>query len=277
MELSQLAPIAIASTLAVFWNQPAPTSAPVPPATPAAVTASEDDDATSSRRHKITCNVTSIEDVKVQEKDRVIEGQTLCDRTEARAELEAKKQQLELTLQQQPISVSTSMPLQLPPADYSVEEMAIKAAQAELARLEMLSPPQFMHKDPWFQEAVEPQKWQENLDRQQQIAEARYRVGEAMAMLNQAKARRQQEELAFLQQQQLNQQQLLLDQQRSHQQSSYQKAQLLNDLQEIEEKIEQITAIKSPYDGSIRRVKVTGQNDRTIQVEISLIANSTDE
>jgi biotin carboxyl carrier protein len=277
MELSQLAPLAIASTLAVFWNQPAPTSAPVPPATPAAVTASEDD-ATSSRRHKITCNVTSIEDVKVQEKDRVIEGQTLCDRTEARAELEAKKQQLELTLQQQPISVSPSMPLQLPPADYSVEEMAIKSAQAELARLEMLPSPQFMHKDPWFQEAVEPQKWQENLDRQQQIAEARYRVGEAMAMLNQAKARRQQEELTFLQQQQLSQQQLLLDQQRSQQQSSYQKAQLLNDLQELEEKIEQITAIKSPYAGSVRRVKILGQNDRTIQVEISLIANSpTDE
>jgi hypothetical protein len=43
--------------------------------------------------------------------------------------------------------------------------------------------------------------------------------------------------------------------------------------------MEQITAIKSPYAGSIRRVKVTGQSDRTIQVEISLIANSpqTDE
>lgn len=276
MELNQLLPISIASTLAVFWNQPAPTSAPVPPASPPAVT--EDDTASSSRRHQITCNVTAIEDVKVQEKDRVIEGQTLCDRTEARAELEAKKQQLELTLQQQPISVSPSMPLQLPPADYSVEEMAIQSAQAELARLEMLPSPQFMHKDPWFQEAVEPQKWQENLDRQQQIAEARYRVGEAMAMLNQAKARRQQEELTFLQQQQLNQQQLLLDQQRSHQQSTYQKAQLLNDLQEIEEKIEEMTAIKSPYDGSIRRVKVTGQSDRTIQVEISLIATTqTDE
>lgn len=276
MELSQLAPIAIASTLAVFWNQPAPTSAPVPPASPPAVT--DDDGASSSRRHKITCNVTSIEDVKVAEKDSVQAGQTLCDRTEARATLEAKKQQLELALQQQPISVSPAMPLQLPPADFSVEEMAVKAAQAELARLEALSPPQFMHLDPWFQEAAEPDKWQENLERQQQIAQARYQVGEAMAALNQAKARRQQEELLFLQQQQQQAQQLLLQQQQQHQQSTYQKAQLLSDLQDLEEKIEEITAIKSPYAGSIRRVKVTGQNDRTIQVEISLIATTqTDE
>lgn len=271
MELKDLTPLAL--PLAIFFNNRSPDS-PSPAPAPSAIESSTE----NSRRHQITCNVTAIEDVKVTEKQTVTQGQTLCDRTEARATLEAKKQQLELALQQQPISVSPAMPLQLPPADFSVEEIAIKAAQAELARLEMLPSPQFMHKDPWFQEAVEPQKWQENLERQQQIANARYQVGEAMAALNQAKAKRQQEELTFLQQQQLSQQQLLLDQQRSHQQASYQKAQLLNDLQELEEKIEEITAIKSPYDGSIRRVKVTGQSDRTIQVEISLIATTqTDE
>lgn len=277
MELSQLAPITIASTVALFWNKPAPTSAPIPPVMPPAVTVLEEDTGSSSRRHKITCNVTAIEDVKVVEKQAVTQGQVLCDRTEARATLEAKKQQLELTLQQQPISVSPAMPLQLPPADYSVEEMAIKVAEAELARLEMLPSTQFVHTNiegGYFQQTLEPERWQQQLDRQQQIAQTRYQVGEAMAALNQAKAKRQQEELMFLQQQQLSQQQLLLDQQRSHQQQSYQKAQLLNDLQDLEEKIEQITAIKSPYAGSIRRVKVTGQSDRTIQVEISLIANS---
>ena len=93
-----------------------------------------------------------------------------------------------------------------------------------------------------------------------------------MAALNAAKAQRQQEELIFLQRQQLNQQQLLLEQQRAGQQQSYQKAQLLNDLQDIEEKIELMTAINSPYSGSIRRVKILGQSDRNIQVEISLIA-----
>ncbi|MDY6941299.1 MAG: hypothetical protein SWY16_27045, partial [Cyanobacteriota bacterium] len=109
---------------------------------------------------------------------------------------------------------------------------------------------------------------------QQQLADARYEVSESMASLNKAKALRQQEELVFLQQQQLNQQQLLLEQQRSSQQQSYQKAQLLNDLQDIEEKIELITAIKSPYAGSIRRVKIIGQSDRNISVEISLIADA---
>lgn len=229
-------------------------------------------EAPSSRRHRITCNVTTLDDVKVTEKQTVVAGQVLCDRTEARAALEAKKQQLELTLSQQPIAVPVTPLMQLPPADFSVEETQVAAAEAELARLESSPSPQFMHRDPWFQEVAEPERWQQQLDQQQQIANARYRVGETMAALNAAKAQRQQEELTFLQQQQLNQQQLLLEQQRAGQQQSYQKAQLLNDLQDIEEKIELITAIKSPYRGSIRRVKILGQSDRNIQVEISLIA-----
>jgi biotin carboxyl carrier protein len=278
MELKQLTPIAIASSIALFWNPPTPTSAPASPVTPA-VTESEgsgDDAGSPSRRHKITCNVTAIEDVKVAEKDSVQAGQVLCDRTEARATLETKKQQLELALTQQPISVAPSMALQLPAADFSVEEMGVKAAEAELARAESLPEVQFVSTDidnNWFRQTTEPERWREHLQRQQQIAQARYQLGEAIGALNQAKIKRQNDEFLFLQQQQQQSQQLLLEQQRSQQQSSYQRAMLLNDLQEIEEKIELITAIKSPYAGSIRRVKVTGQSDRTIQVEISLIAD----
>ncbi len=274
MELKDLAPIAIASAIA-FWNQPAPT--PTPPATPIAVTApADEDDATSSRRHKITCNVTSIEDVKVQEKDVVVAGQTLCDRTEARATLEAKKKQLELALQQQSIAIAPSMPLQLPAADFSLEESQVAAAEAELARVEGLPEVQFVSTDidnNWFRQTTEPERWQQHLDRQEQMANARYQLSHAIGALNQAKTKRQNDEFLFLQQQQQQAQQLLLQQQQQQQQSSYQKAQLLNDLQEIEEKISEITAIKSPYAGSIRRVKILGQSDRTIQVEISLIAD----
>jgi biotin carboxyl carrier protein len=277
MELKDLAPIAIASAIA-FWNPTVPTTSAPSPATSTSVAApAEEDDATSSRRHKITCNVTAIEDVKVAEKDSVQAGQVLCDRTEARATLEAKKQQLELALTQQPIAIAPSMALQLPAADFSVEEMGVKAAEAELARAESLPEVQFVSTDidnNWFRQTTEPERWREHLQRQEQIANARYQLGEAIASLNQAKIKRQNDEFLFLQQQQQQSQQLLLEQQRSQQQSSYQRAMLLNDLQEIEEKMEAITSIKSPYAGSIRRVKILGQSDRTIQVEISLIADS---
>jgi biotin carboxyl carrier protein len=276
MELKDLAPITIASAIA-FWNPTVPTTSVPSPVTSSSVAApAEEDDAASSRRHKITCNVTAIEDVKVAEKDSVQAGQTLCDRTEARATLEAKKQQLELALTQQPIAIAPSMALQLPAADFSVEEMGVKAAEAELARAESLPEVQFVStdiNDNWFRQTTEPERWQQHLQRQQQIAQARYQVGEAIGALNQAKIKRQNDEFMFLQQQQQQSQQLLLEQQRSQQQSSYQRAMLLNDLQEIEEKMEAITSIKSPYAGSIRRVKILGQSDRTIQVEISLIAD----
>jgi biotin carboxyl carrier protein len=284
MELRDLTPLVL--PLAIFLRDASTpsmliTSSPTPPAVTAPA---EEDDATSSRRHKITCNVTAIEDVKVAEKDSVQAGQTLCDRTEARAALEAKKQQLELALTQQPIAIAPSMALQLPAADFSVEEMGVKAAEAELARAESLPEVQFVSTDidnNWFRQTTEPERWREHLQRQEQIAQARYRLGEAIGALNQAKIKRQNDEFLFLQQQQQQSQQLLLEQQRSQQQSSYQRAMLLNDLQEIEEKMEAITSIKSPYAGRIRRVKILGQSDRTIQVEISLIAdspqNSTDE
>ena len=88
---------------------------------------------------------------------------------------------------------------------------------------------------------------------------------------NSCPLQRQQQEFDYLQQQQQRQQNLLIEQQKSEQQWQFQQAMLLNDLQEIEEKMQEVTAIKSPYSGSVRRVKIIQQNERTIQVEISLV------
>lgn len=210
------------------------------------------------------------------EKQDVVAGQTLCDRTEARASLEAKKKQLELTLSQSPVTIAPSIGLQMPPPDFSVEEAAIKVAEAELVRVESLPQIQFVHTDingSYFQQTTEPQKWQQQLDRQQQVGEARYRLSEAIANLNIAKARRQQEEFLWMSGQAGQAQQLVLEQARSQQQLSYQKAMLTSDLQELDEKLENLTSVKSPYSGRIRKVQILGQNDRTLQVEITLVAN----
>jgi hypothetical protein len=223
-------------------------------------------------RHQINCNVTSLEDVKVIEKQAVSVGQTLCDRTEQRQALESKKQQLELSLQQKPTVSIASDNLELPPADFSVYEAAIIAARTELNRLESLPIVETFHCDTTMAQIMEPQRFNQQQEQQQQIAQARYELAEAISDLNEAKMERQEQEFRWLSQQQSQQQQLLIEQQKSEQQWQFQKAMILNDLQEIEEKLENITAVKSPYSGNVRRVKVVSQSERNINIEISLIA-----
>lgn len=270
MELRDLTPLAL--PLAIFFNNRSPDS-PSPAPSPSTI---ESPSTENSRRHQITCSVTSPEDVKVAENQDVIAGQILCDRTEARAALEAKKKQLELTLAQSPVTIAPSVGLQMPPPDFSVEEAAIKQAEAELARIESLPEIQFVHTaidGGYFRQVGEPDRWQQYLDRQQQIGDARYRVSSAIANLNTAKAKRQQEEFLWMSQQASQSQQLVLEQARSQQQAAYQKAMLTSDLQELEEKLETLTSVKSPYNGRIRKVKILGQSDRTLSVEITLVAN----
>ncbi len=223
-------------------------------------------------RHKINCNVTSLEDVKVAKKQAVTVGQTLCDRTEKRASLESKKQQLELSLQQKPMVSVAAEQLTLPPADFSTYETAMNAARAELSRLQSLPTIETFHYDNTMAQIMEPQRFNQQQKQQQQIANARYQLAEAISNLNEAKMKRQEDKFKWLSQQQQRQQNLLIQQQEAEQQWNYQKAMILNNLQEVEEKLEQITAVKSPYAGNVRRVKVVSQSERNINVEISLIA-----
>jgi biotin carboxyl carrier protein len=97
-------------------------------------------------------------------------------------------------------------------------------------------------------------------------------LAEAISELNKAKMERQRQEFTWMSQQQQQQQSLLVRQQQNEQQWQFQKSMILNSIQEIEEKLEDVTAVKSPYSGKVRRVKVVSQNERNINVEISLIA-----
>ncbi len=54
------------------------------------------------------------------------------------------------------------------------------------------------------------------------------------------------------------------------QRQQFQLASLVNQLQEVEAKLEEIVAVRSPYSGRVRRVKILGQNDRLITAEVTL-------
>ena len=41
-------------------------------------------------------------------------------------------------------------------------------------------------------------------------------------------------------------------------------------LDKVDEQLEQLTSVYSPYRGKVRRVKILGQNERSINVEVTL-------
>ena len=54
------------------------------------------------------------------------------------------------------------------------------------------------------------------------------------------------------------------------QRQQYQIASLQAQLDKVDEDLDKLTAVISPYRGKIRRVKILGQNERTINVEVTL-------
>jgi multidrug resistance efflux pump len=60
----------------------------------------------------------------------------------------------------------------------------------------------------------------------------------------------------------------LVRQQSEFQRQQYQVASLVGKKQEIEGKLREITQIKSPVAGKVRRIKNLGQKDRTINLEV---------
>ena len=84
----------------------------------------------SPKRHKILVTLTSMNDLKLKEKDRIKEGDVISDRTSDRQKLEAKKQQLEIAIAQLSLPLTQLAPL--PEPNLESERVALKRAQMEL-------------------------------------------------------------------------------------------------------------------------------------------------
>lgn len=69
----------------------------------------------------------------------------------------------------------------------------------------------------------------------------------------------------------------LVRQQAELQRKQYQIASLVGKKQEIEAKLREITQIKSPVDGRVRRIRNLGQKDRAINLEVVIdVTTETD-
>jgi HAMP domain-containing protein len=188
-------------------------------------------------RHKIVVNLTSPNDLKVKEGQRIQQGDVISDRTEARQKLEAKKRHLEVAIAQ--MSLPLNPIASLPAPNLDAEQVALKKAtfQLEQATKALNEYPGVQFKDPWLREVFEPEKIKELASLKQRQLEASIAVEAALARLSEAKTRYQQQQYQHSIQ--------LAAQQTNLQKQQYDMASLMSQLQEVETKLGELVAVRS--------------------------------
>jgi biotin carboxyl carrier protein len=256
---------------------------------------------------KIELTLSNPQDLKVKPGDKVSAGQTLSNRASERNRLQAKKKQLQLSLQKLNLPL-TPIPQPrpileislLPPVSYAEEEAQIKLKQQKLkeaknaialAQKKIDSLNQLFTNSPNkpttekgnLKLVLEHEQANlKNLETAKQSAQIQLEVEESK--LTTAKENR-----AYIEYQRqleqtrraiaLSQQHQSLQQTESERQillaeREYSIAQIETQIQEIDYQIEQLSTVKAPYEGTIKKVKWTGQSDHNLTALVTLSVSS---
>jgi multidrug efflux pump subunit AcrA (membrane-fusion protein) len=153
------------------------------------------DEPSSPKRHQVTVNLVSPNDLKVKEGQRIKEGDVISDRTEQRQQLEARKKQLEIAIAQ--LSLPMSQIASLPEPNFEQEEVALKKAKVELdltTKALKESPANLPFKQQWLNEDLRPEEIRRQAALKEQQIKAAIAVESAVARLSEAKTRYQQQQ-----------------------------------------------------------------------------------
>lgn len=228
----------------------------------------------STKRHRIQVQVVSLNDLKIAEGSEVTAGQIISDRTEERQSLEAEREQIDNSIKQ--LSIPAGKLTEIPEPNFAIEEAAIQQIKDELKLIESnpalpASETSFRFKDENLRKLLEANKLEQRAkaiateaNNRTKLAQSKARlVGQlnsAIAALHKAKSDYQHQQYEHS----LN----LIRQQSEMQRQQYQVASLVDKKQGLEGKLREITQIKSPVAGKVRRIKNLGQKDRQINLEI---------
>ena len=218
---------------------------------------------TSKKRHKINLIISNLEEIKVSEGDRVEIGSLISDRTAERTKLQAKKQRLEASLSRARLPLRELKPV--PEPKFQTELAALKQAQFQLdAIVQQINSfdQKFYHKDPWHVQVFESEKVQQLADLKRQELAASINVERAISSLDEAKLN--------YQKQQYEHSLKVSDYQTLMQKQQEQIISLQSQIDKVDEELESLTSVYSPYRGKVRRVKILGQNERSITAEVTL-------
>jgi DNA repair exonuclease SbcCD ATPase subunit len=248
-------------------------------------------------RFKIRLTLSSSTDLKVREGDEITKGEVLADRTRDRTRLDAQKRQIQLRIARlkQPIAAPPlAKPIPevagLPPTSFLDEAAKVSQAQVKIEAAEAAVTQQQRMLDlleatpnAELPESTLPHEREVLKQKQQELAQAIAELELAKGQLSQAQAERQYQEYQYslelskraiaLQQSELQRQEQLQHQEQEIKDREFQIAQLEGQVQAIETQMVQLSSVRSPFSGKIRRVKFEEQNDQNLTVELQLIAN----
>ncbi|MCC3498361.1 MAG: hypothetical protein JGK38_17335 [Microcoleus sp. PH2017_15_JOR_U_A] len=228
----------------------------------------------SSKRHRIQVQVISLNDLKIAEGSEIVVNQIISDRTEERQSLEAERNQIDNSIKQ--LSIPVGKLAEIPEPNFAIEEAAIQQIKDEIKLMESAPalPPSetsFRFKDENLRKLLEAKKLEQKAkditieaNNRTKVAQSKVRlVGQlnsAIAALHKAKSNYQHQQYEHS----LN----MVKMQSEMQRQQYQVASLVGQKQELEGKLREITQIKSPVAGQVRRIKNLGQKDRQINLEV---------
>ena len=192
------------------------------------------------------------------------------------------------------------LPSKLPPVFYQEEEANIKLKHQELGKAEKAYANQeekirqiqelrsksevtIQNSSPKLELIIEhEQAVLENLRRAREEAQVQLEI--AQAKLNSAKEQRAYSEYQrqleetrralAVEQQQLEMQRQEAERQRQLTEREYSLAQIAAQIQEVDNAISQLGTVKAPYNGTIKKVKWTGQSDNVLTAELTLAVSS---
>jgi biotin carboxyl carrier protein len=225
--------------------------------------ATEEQTQSSPNRHTITLVLSQLSDLKVEEGTRISVGDIISDRTTERAKLQAKRQRLDDSLSKAKLPLNALKPV--PSPSFQTELASLKQAQFNLDQIaHQISnfDQKIYHKDPWHVQVFESEKVQELADLKRRELEASINVEKAIASLDEAKLN--------YQKQQYEHSLKVSDYQTLMQKQQEQVNSLQTQLDVVDEELDKLTSVYSPYRGKVRRVKILGQNERSITAEVTL-------
>ena len=253
---------------------------------------------TSPRRLNITVNVTEPDDLKVSEGEQIAKGEIIADRERERNRLTAQQKQLQLSLDRlkaasiTPPAAPQKVPtvMALPPVSYLEHEAAVEKTKSAIASIESeleLKQSEINYLtgvknlDPIILEHEQAKLKQ--LKQEHTAAVREYQL--AMGKMQTAKSDRSYKEyqasidsarrVEEMNQARLNYQRQLAEYEQRLTDREFQVTQLQEKLNNVENAIATLSVVKSPYAGTVRRVKWLGQSpDGSLTAEVTLMVES---
>lgn len=256
-------------------NAIAQDSNPMPPAS-SPTTPTITGDGNQARRFRIKLTLTAPDDLKVRESDVIVVGQIIADRVKDRSRLQFQKDSLirEVTRLRK-LAVMPVPPVRdLPDTDYmeeaaDVEQIRQKAfektkqREQQQRKLDVLANMDQTE----LPESVIPHEQLQLEQRQREENAVQAEVQLTLGKLSKAKELRQDKEYEHS----LEMSKRAIAIKESELKTQGQIADLEARLSQVEISLSQLSAVRSPYNGKIQKIKFVGQSDQNLSVELTLL------